>query len=255
MTEGYELDHFIYGSHEGYKIKAYSKGVDVDLYSDAFMGFFIPISQSDVKYLKDARIILPVGDRNIVLSHIIKGTVDEYMRNTQGNHSVIIPKELLAQGTITYEDVDAAMDEWERENWNKAGELEKLKVVPRGEGFDVKDLKSYLSKDDTNKLLKKYKSDRDQKVFLYYKRSDAPQRIKLAYLLSMLVDVGLNIVPLAIFTDVPYPDAKKLFNLVIARNMISIKPDTGWAMVPAQAPPPESVVTRDGKDPLKQIYG
>ena len=253
--DGIELDHFIYGSHEGYKVKAHSQGVDVDAVTDAFQGMFIPISQSDVKYLSEVRIILPFGEQYILLSHIIKGSVDEYQRKTQANHSVLIPRKLLANGDLTYEDVDEAMNGFEKDQWEAVGHIEKLSVDPKGLGPEVSMLKNYLSKKDLEKLINMYKKEKDSRVFLRYKGSDALQRVRTAFLLSMLVDVGLNVTKLGIFTDVPYPDAKKLFNLVISRSMISIKPGQGWEMLPVQAPPPESVITRSGRNPLDDIYG
>ncbi|MFW3146978.1 MAG: hypothetical protein ACMUIE_09225 [Thermoplasmatota archaeon] len=250
----FKIDHFVYGSHEGYRIKANSSGVDVKMFEDAFMGYFIPVSQTDVKYVSDVRSILPVGEKYICLSHIVPGPRDEYQRKTMSCHSAVIPRRLLAQGKVTYEDVDLAMKQFGSDRGEAVGQIDKL-TVQEGWGIDMAELKTVIKKDDLEKLMDHYKKERDTKVFLKYNGSDPTTRVKTAYLLSMFIDIGMNIIPLAIFTDVPYPDAKKLFNLVISRGMISIKPGQGWKMLPISAPPPESVVTRGGGDPMKNIYG
>jgi len=253
-NEVIELKHFIYGSHEGYKVKARSHGLDVDMFDDAFQGFFVPVSQADVRYLSDVRIILPVSEKYICLSHIIKGAVDEYQRGTLSNHTAVIPRKYLAEGKLTYDDVDDAMNRFEKEVGDTHGKLEPLRIEFEGWGVDLSELKEYISKEHLEKLMNFYKEERDANVFLRYKGSDAPQRIKTAYLLSLFMDIGLNITPLSIFTDVPYPDAKKIFNLIIARSMISIRPGQGWKMLPIQAPPTQSIIGRGGGDPVKDIY-
>ena len=83
-------------------------------------------------------------------------------------------------------------------------------------------------------LIKHYTEDIDRNVFLHYRTSDAKKRIKTAYLLSMLIDINLNVIPLAIFTDIPYGGAKNIFNLIISRAMINVKPGGDWVMLPVE---------------------
>ena len=47
------LDHFIYGSDQGYRVKAWSEGVDEDSHTEPFDGCFIPLTQADAKYITD----------------------------------------------------------------------------------------------------------------------------------------------------------------------------------------------------------
>jgi hypothetical protein len=255
-VEGNEilLDHFIYGSDQGYRVKAWSEGVDEDAHTEPFDGCYIPLTQADAKYITDARAILPSGDKLILLSRFIKGSIDEYQRKTMANHTALIPRKLLIDGVLSYEDVDRAMQKYEAESDNPRKEIPQLKVHPSGSKIDIADLKNYFAREDLDKLMNFYKQEKDNKVFLFYKKSSTEQRVQSAYLLSMLIDIGLNIVPLKIFTDVPYPDAKRVFNLIMARSMISIKPGQGWVMLPTQALAIQGGLLRDGKDPLDSIY-
>lgn len=252
--KGVMLEHFIYGSHEGYRIKAMSKGVDPETCSEALMGYFIPISQSDARDLRDSRIIVPMGDDTILLSHIIPGARDEYMRSTLSNHTVLVPRRMLANGDVTYRDVDTAMLGFETDHGDQHGHMEPLEVPITDPGPALEKLPDLLPKEDLLKMLDYYRFDPDNRVFLFYRKSDPAQRIELAYLLSMLVDVIMNRMKLSIFTDVPYPDARRLFNLVIARSMISIKPGQGWSVVPSS--PSSGTRSRElGDDPISRIYG
>ena len=211
--------------------------------------------QSDIKYITDARSLLPAGESDLLLSRFIPGSLDEYQRKTMANHTAIIPRTLLAKGKITYKDVDQAMRKFESKNTNPRGDIPKLRIDKAGSGIDISEMKNYFKREDLEKLMDFYKKESDSKVFVFYKKSTPEQRIQAAFLLSMLVDIGLNIVPLSIFTDVVYPDAKKIFNLVLSRSMISIKPGRGWVMLPVHAPPVQSVLKRSGTDPLDEIYG
>lgn len=249
------LDHFIYGSDQGYRVKAWSSDVDVEAHTEPFDGCYIPVTQANAKYITNARSIIPADEKNILLSRFIKGSLDEYQRKTMANHTTIIPRKLLIEGKITYEHIDQAMQIYENKNTNPSKEIPKLKLQPVKNKQDISELKNYFSREDVEKLMNFYKEDRDNRVFLLYKKSSPEQRIQASYLLSMLIDIGLNIVPLSIFTDVPYPEAKRVFNLVLARSMISIKPGKGWVMLPTQASPMRGGLQRDGKDPLDVIYG
>ena len=249
------LDHFVYGSDQGYKVKAWSEGVDTDAHTEPFDGCFIPLTQADAKYITDARSIIPAGEKYILLSRFIKGSIDEYQRKTMANHTAIIPRKLLIEGKLSYEVVDSAMQKYEAATDNPRKEIPKLKVQSALSKPDVSELKNFFIREDIEKLMNFYKQDRENRVFVLYKKSSSEQRVQAAYLLSMLLDIGLNITPLKIFTDVPYPDAKRVFNLILARSMISIKPGKGWVMLPTQAIPMRGDLSRAGKDPLDSIYG
>jgi hypothetical protein len=219
------------------------------------MGFFIPISQSDARYLRDVRLVVPLGEDSLMVSHLLQGVKDEYQRSTLANHTAIVPRSALAKGALTYWDVDRSMIEFEKAHPDASGELAKLEVDPRMAGPSLQYLPTLLGRQELERVVDYFKRDRDDRVFIFYKGSDPEQRIALAFLLSMLIDITMNAVRLSVFSDVPYADAKRLFNLVIARSMIGIRPGQGWSVVPASVPPSAPVLRKLGKDPIGSIYG
>jgi len=229
-----KLDHFVYGSHEGYRMKAYSKGVDLDVHTEPFEGLFLPIKQSDIKLVSEIRMILPVDDSTTLLSKILKGGKDDHARDTMANHTVIVPRDKLRSGELTYEEVDVAMTEFEAKNIEAIGDIPPLEVPSLDKKMDVNEIKNYLREDLIRNLIDQYVGYGDRKVFLHYRTSNTDKRIKTAYLLSMLLDLKLNLVHLSVFTDVPYGGAKRIFNLVISRAMIDVKPGGDWVMLPVE---------------------
>jgi len=230
------LEHFVYGSYEGYQMKAYSSGVDLDVHTEPFQGMFLPIKQSDVKNVSEIRMILPLEDAHI-LSRILKGGTDDHGRPTMANHSAIIPRQLLKDGTVSYEDVDQAMAEFEPDGLGLIGDIPPLTISIRSTSTDISEIKQYLRKEVIKNLIDHYVEGDDKKIFLYYKSSDQLKRMRVAFLLSRLIDIELNITPLAIFTDIPYGGAKNIFNLVISRVMLDIKPGGDWVMLPVERSP------------------
>ena len=229
-----ELAHFVYGSHEGYRMKAYSSGIDLDVHPEPFQGMFLPIKQSDVKNISEIRMILSSGANDILLSRIIKGGMDDHARETMANHTAVIPRHMLKNGEITYDEVDAAMVKFETENVDAIGDIPPLAIPHQDKSADMSQLKNYLRQDVVRNLINHYIDNVDRKVFLYYKNSNSAKRTQTAYLLSMLIDINLDLIPLKIFTDLPYGGAKRVFNLVISRVMIGVKPGGDWVMLPVE---------------------
>jgi len=259
-TEDVALEHFLYGSYGGYTMKSKSAGVDPGGHTDPFKGMMLPIKQSDVKTMTEIRAILPCGWDLILLSRIIKGEKDDKGRGTIANHTAIIPRKMLETGRLAYEDIDAAMAKWEAvsENLGAVGSIQPLKVPSATKQTDLSELKNYMPKAVLDKLVENYKKDKERKVFVNYKNSNEAQRVKAAYLLSMLVDMRLRVIPLAIFTDVPYrADEASPFNLVLSRVMISIKPGGAWVVLTAntEAYGADGKKAEEIKSTLSDIYG
>jgi hypothetical protein len=255
-----ELEHFVYGSHEGYRMKAHSTGIDLELHTEAFEGLFLPIKQSDVKNISEVRMILPADESSILLSRIVQGGKDDHARVTMANHTAVVPRQLLKDGALSFEDVDTAMASFEKENIEKIGNIPTLSVGKTGKGSDMAELKTYLREDIVRNLIKNYLKNRDIKIFLYYNKSDAIKRTRAAYLLSQLIDINLGLIPLSIFTDVPYGAAKRIFNLVISRAMIDVKPGGDWIMIPVErklkwTPVDRKRFQKELNELLDDIYG
>jgi len=231
-----QLEHFLYGSHGGYTMKAKSKGVDPGGHTEPFKGMMLPIKQSDVKYVTEIRAILPCGWDLIMLARIIKGEKDDKGRGTIANHTAIVPRKMLETGTLNYEDIDAAMAKWESvpENLGAVGDIPLIEVPKATKQMDLGELKNYIPKATLDKMIENYKKDKDRKIFVNYKKSTEAQRVKAGYLLSLLLDMKTRVTPLAIFTDIPYrADEASPFNLVLSRSLISIKPGGSWIVLTA----------------------
>jgi len=228
-----KLEHYVYGSHQGYRLKAWSKGADAENNIEPFKGMMLPIKQSDVKHMTEIRAILPCGWDIILLSRIILGGVDDHARGTIANHVAIIPRKALEEGSLTYQIVDDAMKEFEEKNPDPLDVIPPLDIPDGKHKTDYSELKNLLPRKVVDNLMSHYEKDKDCKVFIKYLRSNQEQRIKAAYLISMLMDVKMKVNPMFIFTDVPHSGAKKIFNLVMARVMIDIKPGGDWVLITA----------------------
>ena len=254
------IEHFVYGSHEGYRMKAYSKGIDLDIHTEPFQGMFLPIKQSDIKNVSEIRMILPAGHASTILSRIVKGGKDDHARDTMANHAAVIPRELLKSGNITYDEVDEAMVKFESESIETIGDIPPLEISQQDKTMDMGELKNYLDEEIVKNLIDHYIKSEDKKIFLYYRNSNAQKRTRAAYLLSLLIDLKLNLIPLSIFTDVPYGGAKRIFNLVISRAMIGVKPGGDWVMLPVEkkrswTPVDKKKFDKHLNNILDQIYG
>ncbi|MCL4326439.1 MAG: hypothetical protein M1481_06440 [Candidatus Thermoplasmatota archaeon] len=228
-----ECEQFIYGNYKGYKMKAYSKNGIAEGYVRPYQGFFLPISQSDLKYMHIPHLILS-NSNAILFSRIVKG-LDEYKRGAVENHTVIVPKQFLLEGAITYEELDRDMEKFEAEHKEAVGNLPLFSIHREKNNIDeyIKELQKYLNRGVVEKLIAYYRENSAVKIFLHVPNSSEDERLKMAYLLSMLLDIKLRLTSISVFSDVPYTDATRIFNLIISRIKPDIKPGE-WVMVPVK---------------------
>jgi hypothetical protein len=196
----------------------------------------------------------------MILSRIVQAGRDEHARRTMANHAAVIPRRLLKEGKLSYDIVDRAMEAFEKDGLGAVGKIPLLPVEQLDQPPDMDELKGILREDIVRNLINNYIKNRDVKIFLHYTKSDAVKRTKTAYLLSMLIDLNLELIPLAIFTDVPYGGAKRIFNLVISRVMIDVKPGGDWIMIPVTrkvkwTPQDKKRFTQELTRLLDEIYG
>lgn len=251
-----ELQHFVYGSYKGYMMKAKTADIDTEGDTEPFMGMLLPVSQADLKTVEDVRFLIPAGWNSIYLSRVFSAGKDDKGRGTISNHTVFIPRTDLEKNLYTYEDVIDRIIKFDEANPDALGEIPPLKVPITNKKPDYKELRNILSKKIVANLINKYTKNKEQKIFLKYEGSSRDQRIKAIFLLSMLLDVKLKVIPLAAFSDTPYTQAKSVFNLIIARQKIGIKPGGDWIMVNVDSK------TYDGEsrkediiEALEEIYG
>ena len=225
-----DIDHFIYGSREGYTLLGCSSGVDEDACTDPFEGMLLPITVMEMKRVKDVQSIIPTG-ANILISRYYQGQKDDKGRPTLANHTAVIPREILENGSANYDDIVKAMVKFETKNFDVVGELSKLKVPLLKNRIKISKIKKLISEKTVEDLIMHYQRKPNVRVFLYFPGSNDESRIQTAYLLSYLLDIKHRLVPIKAFTSVPYAGAKKVFNLVISRDQIDVKPGKGWVML------------------------
>src|SRR3989440_2082770 len=96
-----ELDHWIYGviPGVGYTTKGFSRGLDAGLYDPYLRGHYTPIRAAAAQMTEDhidLRMIHPVrSGREILVSMVTRGPLDEAGRPTFTNHTLVAGMDLL----------------------------------------------------------------------------------------------------------------------------------------------------------------
>jgi hypothetical protein len=237
-------------------MKAKSDGIDPEGDTEPFLGMLLPVSQANLKNIEDVRFIIPAGWNSLLLSRVYAAGKDDKGRGTIANHTAFIPREHLQKNLYTYEDVMDAIINFDEQTPDALGEIPLLRVPITHKKPDFGELKNIFSKKITEGIINKYKKNSEQRIFLKYEGSSRDQRIKAIYLLSMLLDIKLKVVPLAVFSDTPYTQAKAVFNLIIAREKIGIKPGGDWIMINVDSRSYDAEGKKEEiEDALEDIYG
>src|SRR2546427_1453452 len=132
-----EFDQWIYGvvPGVGYTTKAVSQGLDAGLYDPYLRGHYTPIRSATAQTtedLIDLHMIHPVRTgRELLLSRITRGSLDEAGRPTFSNHTAIARTDVLRSGRITLEAVYRALAEFDRTDDDVQGETPLLKIPAR----------------------------------------------------------------------------------------------------------------------------
>src|SRR2546430_4785496 len=99
-----QFDHWIYGvvPGVGYTSKAFSKGLDAGLYDPYLRGHYTPIRAAAAQTMDaaiDLRMIHPIRTgREILVSRVTRGPLDEAGRPTLTNHPPVATTELFRAG-------------------------------------------------------------------------------------------------------------------------------------------------------------
>src|SRR3989304_1732375 len=134
-----ELDHWTYGviPGVGYTTKAFSQGLDAGLYDPYLRGHYTPIRAATAQTTEDPidlRMIHPIRTgREILLSRITRGPLDEAGRPTFTNHTVVGRTDVLRSGRTRVEGGFRSMHEFDQEVPDVQGEISLLKVPQRSE--------------------------------------------------------------------------------------------------------------------------
>src|SRR2546427_12951187 len=98
------FDHWVYGviPGPGYTAKAFPKGLDAGLYDPYLRGHYTPIRAAAAQTMDasiDLRMIHPIRTgREILVSQVTRGPLDEAGRPTFTNHTLVATTELFRTG-------------------------------------------------------------------------------------------------------------------------------------------------------------
>ncbi|MEW5937611.1 MAG: hypothetical protein AB1665_07325 [Candidatus Thermoplasmatota archaeon] len=231
-TASVRLEHFVYGNDKGYRMMGQSDPKNLEMYTEPYRGFYLPVSQSYVKEIKEPLRVIVSGGSFILFSRISQSQ-DEIGRLSLENHSAVVPRNLLSEGKIDYEALDRAMEEFESTHHSRKGNIPQMEIPiqARDLGQSLAELSKYLPREKIEALISLYTKDTKKKIILQLPRANFQERTKIAYLLSLLIDIKLGVVPISVFPDVPYPDATDVFSLIITQKDPGIKPTRRWAMI------------------------
>src|SRR5438309_3093425 len=132
-----QFDHWIYGvvPGVGYTSKAFSKGLDAGLYDPYLRGHYTPIRAAAAQTLDasiDLRMIHPIRTgREILVSRVTRGPLDEAGRPTFTNHTLVATTELFRTGRVSLDAVFHSLEEFEARAPDAQGELDLLAVPMR----------------------------------------------------------------------------------------------------------------------------
>lgn len=251
-----ELDHFFFGTFSGYSIQMKTAGINEEGIAKPFGEKFIPIAQNDFKYVEDVRCVLPYGD-DLLLTRLYQGPSDDHGRGSVANHTAVIPWKELRKGGLTLQDVNTAMEAFEKANPKYKGmSNDKLSVTPSGEKSNIKALNGLLPRETVEEIIGHFSKKRDQaKVFVKFKAS-TQERVDAVYALTNLLDIRLRKCRIGAFSDLPYREGQQIFNLIVSRVKIDMNAGGDWVEVDPKNPKPARInFNEKTRGILDSIYG
>src|SRR2546428_1321820 len=136
-----QFDHWVYGVAPGvcYTSKAFPKGLAAGLYDPSRRGHYTPIRAAAAQTLDasiDLRMIHPIRTgREILVSRVTRGPLDEAGGPTFTNHTLVATTELLRTGRGSPDAAFGALEGFEKRGPHAQGEMTVLRVhLPAGTG-------------------------------------------------------------------------------------------------------------------------
>ena len=234
-----EFDHWIYAvvPQVGYTTKAMSRAFDAGLYDPYLRGHYTPIrgaATQDIDGEVDLRMIHPVHTgRDMLLSRITRGVPDEAGRPTFGNHTAVVPLDLLRSGKVSMDAVFKAMAAFDAKDPGAQGEIDLLKVPVRSEEEGPYRFGDGISKHLTfaalETLATRFMRDAASRTLLLCRNSTADARndtlVRIVELLTLKCGVPL----FPSISEAPRSSALNHFQLVIAQR--GVRADASWAIL------------------------
>lgn len=234
-----EFDHWIYGvvAAIGYTTKAVSQGLDAGLYDPYLRGHYTPIRASTAQTTDDAidlHMIHPVRTgRELLLSRITRGPLDEAGRPTFANHTVVARTDVLRSGRITLEAVYRAMNEFNRKDDDVQGEMPLLKVPARSEADGPlrfgSGIHRHLTFPAVETLATRIMTDPTSRTLLLCRNTTSEARNATLNLVFELLGWGCGLPLFTAVSEAPRASALNFFNLVVAAR--GVRADSSWAIL------------------------
>ena len=259
MGEGetIRLEHWVYGvSHEkGYGVKAESHALNAPLYTRYLANQFTPVRMEKTPeggVRMDARMIHPAAANDeLLLSLLGPGEPDEYDRPTIQNHTAVVPAAHLRSGRLTFERLETALREFDRDHPKALGRVEPLELSllsprearePVGEG-----IRRYITQAAVETLASRFLTDHDSRTLVLCRDSTNHYRNTLLYRLIELLNLGGGIPPFASISDAPTLSAMNHFRLTISAR--GVRADRTWTLLDASMEEP-ALPRFEGKTPM-----
>ena len=259
MGEGGDLhlEHWIYGVSydKGYGIKAESHGLNAPLYTPLLSNQFTPVRMEktpDGGARMNARMIHPAtGSDEILLSLLGRGEPDEYDRPTIQNHTIIIPAPPLRSGGLTFEQVETAAQEFQRQYPKASGRIDPISLQriepsearkPTGMG-----IRRLMTRAAVETLASRLLTDRESRTLVLCRESTNAYRNTLLYRLVELLNLSEEIPIFPSISDAPTLSAMNNFRLAIAAR--GVRADRTWTLLDASLEEP-ALPRFEGKTPM-----
>ena len=254
------FDHWVYGvvPGVGYTSKAFSKGLDAGLYDPYLRGHYTPIRAAAAQTLDasiDLRMIHPIRTgREILVSRVTRGPLDEAGRPTFTNHTLVATTELFRTGRVSLDGAFRALEEFEARAPDAQGELGLLDVRMRPETASPAHfgagIHRHLTFPALETLATRIMTDVNSRTLMLCRNTTPEARNATLNLAYELLAWGCGLPPLTAISDAPRASALNFFNLVISPR--GVRSDSTWAILESALA--ESVLPRAAeRDEVYQV--
>jgi len=240
-TEGdvARFDHWIYGvvPGVGYTSKAFSRGLDAGLYDPYLRGHYTPIRAAAAQTMDasiDLRMIHPIRTgREILVSRVTRGPLDEAGRPTFTNHTLVATTELFRTGRVSLDGTYRALEEFEARAPDVQGELDLLDVPMRpamdGPPHFGAGIHRHLTFPALETLATRIMADVNSRTLMLCRNTTPEARNATLSLTYEVLAWGCGLPPLTAISDAPRASALNYFNLVISPR--GVRSDSTWAIL------------------------
>ncbi len=234
-----QFDHWVYGvvPGVGYTSKAFSRGLDAGLYDPYLRGHYTPIRAAAAQSTDapvDLRMIHPIRTgREILMSRVTRGPLDEAGRPTFTNHTLVAVTDLLRSGRVTLEAAYQALDHFEKRAPDAQGEMELLQVPMRpetdGRPHFGAGIHRHLTFPALETLATRIMTDSNSRTLLLCRNTTPEARNATLNLVFELLAWACGLPLLTAISDAPRASALNYFNLVISPR--GVRSDSTWAIL------------------------